>query len=259
MPYTSNDGVRIRYEVEGAGPPLVLHTGFMGRLEDWYRVGVVAGLQGEYRLILIDPRGHGASEKPREPAAYASEVLVADVVAVLDALGVERAHFWGYSRGGGVGFDLGVHAADRCRALIVGGAQPYGTSPGGAQRAVALRERSIEGFVADYERDRGPLPAVVRAQWLANDAEALASAIEASAAEPGLGADLAGIRLPTLVYCGDHDEPHDAARRAAEALPNATFLSLEGFDHAQAFRRGDIIVPRVRAFLGRVMAAAPSG
>ena len=62
MPYATNQGVRIHYQVEGDGPPLVLQHGFFWSVEGWYRVGYVDTLRTSYRLILIDARGHGASD-----------------------------------------------------------------------------------------------------------------------------------------------------------------------------------------------------
>jgi pimeloyl-ACP methyl ester carboxylesterase len=64
MPYTNSQGVRIRYHIEGDGPPLVLQHGFTDSLESWYELGYVEALQHDYRLILVDARGHGASAKP---------------------------------------------------------------------------------------------------------------------------------------------------------------------------------------------------
>ena len=57
MPYATGSGVRIHYEVEGSGAPLVLHPGFMGSVDDWYSAGSVDALKGENTLVLIDPRG----------------------------------------------------------------------------------------------------------------------------------------------------------------------------------------------------------
>ena len=72
MAYVENDGVRIHYRVEGEGPPLFLHMGFSVDLTGWYEWGYVDALKDDYRLILIDPRGHGKSDKPHDPAAYQS-------------------------------------------------------------------------------------------------------------------------------------------------------------------------------------------
>ena len=71
MPYADNDGIRIHYQVEGEGPPLVLQHGFSESVVDWYEVGYVDALRSDYRLILIDARGHGASDKPHDTDSYA--------------------------------------------------------------------------------------------------------------------------------------------------------------------------------------------
>ena len=85
MPYADSDGVQIYYEVEGnpEGPPLVLQHGLTGYLESWRERGYTEVLGDDYRLILIDARGHGRSDKPHEPSAYVRELRAADVVSVL--------------------------------------------------------------------------------------------------------------------------------------------------------------------------------
>jgi pimeloyl-ACP methyl ester carboxylesterase len=110
MAYADNRGVRIHYRVEGSGPPLVLQHGFTSSIEDWYEAGYVDALERDYRLILVDARGHGDSDKPQDAEAYPLEKRVGDVVAVLDALKIEKAHFWGYSAGGWIGFGMAEFA-----------------------------------------------------------------------------------------------------------------------------------------------------
>ena len=95
MPYASNDDVRMFYEIVGTGPPLMLHVGYVGSVENWADAGYVAALQDRFQLILIDPRGQGRSDKPHQPEAYSRHCRIGDVVAVLDAVGGDRVHFWG--------------------------------------------------------------------------------------------------------------------------------------------------------------------
>src|SRR5215471_1863630 len=103
MPYATNQGLRIHYRVEGAGPPLVLQHGYTWNMGGWSRSGYVEPLKSHYQLILLDARGHGASDKPHDPDAYRLPRKVGDVVAVLDALEVPSAHFWGTRWEGGSG------------------------------------------------------------------------------------------------------------------------------------------------------------
>ena len=126
MPYISNNRVRIHYHIEGEGPVLVLQHGFPWSLQGWSLHGYVDVLKSQYQLILVDARGHGASDKPYDPAAYSLPLNVGDVVAVLDALDIRSAHFWGYSMGGWIGFGMAKYAPTRIQALVIGGAHPFG-------------------------------------------------------------------------------------------------------------------------------------
>jgi len=93
MPYAENSGVKIHYHVEGDGPPLVLQHGLTSSLKNWYAYGFVEELQKDYRLILVDARGHGRSDKPHDPKDYDLKLRVNDVLAVMDELGVGKAHY----------------------------------------------------------------------------------------------------------------------------------------------------------------------
>ena len=103
MPRVDNKGISIHYRVEGNGPPLVLGHGFTDSSDIWYERGYVAALKPKYRLVLIDARGHGQSDKPHDPPSYTPEKFASDIVAVLDDLGMKTAAYWGYSMGGWMG------------------------------------------------------------------------------------------------------------------------------------------------------------
>ena len=121
MPYVNNSGVSIHYHVEGDGPPLVLQHGLTSSLKNWYAYGFVEELQKDYRVILVDARGHGRSGKPHDPKDYDLKLRVNDVLAVMDDLGVSKAHYMGYSMGGRIGFGIVLHALDRFHSLVIGG------------------------------------------------------------------------------------------------------------------------------------------
>jgi pimeloyl-ACP methyl ester carboxylesterase len=107
MPYTRNalDGSRVYFEDDGGnGAPVVLHGGLLDAVDLVRGSHIAQALQGlpeEFRLIYVDHRGLGRSDKPHEPGAYAMPLRVADAVAVLDELGIEHAHFIGNSWGAG--------------------------------------------------------------------------------------------------------------------------------------------------------------
>src|SRR5207249_191581 len=131
MPYATNarDESRVYFEDDGGdGTTIVILGGFLDPIELVRGAPVARALQkltAEFRLIYVDHRGHGRSAKPHEAKAYAMPLRVADVVAVLDGLGIERAHFVGISWGGRLCFGIGEHAPERVRSLVIIGQQPY--------------------------------------------------------------------------------------------------------------------------------------
>src|SRR5919106_6950659 len=97
--YFDSAGARIRYVDHSAGAPVLLLHGFTGSIErSWIETGVLPDLARDYRVVAFDLRGHGGSDKPRDPRAY-DEVGV-DAVRLLDHLEISRAHVVGYSLGG---------------------------------------------------------------------------------------------------------------------------------------------------------------
>jgi pimeloyl-ACP methyl ester carboxylesterase len=129
MPYGTNgrDGRRVYFEDDGGdGAPVVLHGGLLDSVADLRESAFAQALPSSgFRLVYVDHRGLGSSDKPHDPEAYAMPLRVADAVAVLDQLGIERAHFIGQSWGGRLGFGIGEHAPQRVRSLVIGGNQPY--------------------------------------------------------------------------------------------------------------------------------------
>jgi len=247
MPYAVNAGVRIHYKVEGAGPDLVLQHGFMGSLEDWSACGYVAALRPNYRLIFIDARGHGESDKPRDEASYAIDRRVSDITAVLDSLHVKSAHFWGYSMGGYIGFGLAKYAPHRLGMLVVGGAHPYARDQSGHRQL--LHEGATGGgdaLVAAFEKALGPIPESYAASLRAGDVQAW---LAAAADRIGIEDVLQTIATPCCIYCGDADPLFEQAKLAAAQVTAATFFPLQGFNHLQAFTQSSVVLPHVLPFL----------
>ncbi|MFH1086941.1 MAG: alpha/beta fold hydrolase [Chloroflexota bacterium] len=246
MPFAENAGVRIHYSTEGQGPPLVLQHGFANSAGVWRRLGYVEALKAEYQLILVDARGHGASDRLHDPAAYELGSFVGDVCAVLDELGITRAHFFGYSMGAWIGYGLARLAPRRLLSLIAGGHHPDGSD---FRLFQGLDGRDPVAFLQAIEAMIGePLAPRLRQAMLANDLVALAALVQPRASQAVL---LAPVDVPCLLFAGTADRRYCGIAHCAQRLPQALFVPLEGLNHVQAIARSDLIVPAVRAFMAR--------
>lgn len=253
------DGVRSYFEdLGGEGPPVLFYTGFADPLEVAKASRLARALSGEFHLIFADHRGQGGSEKPREPRAYALPTRVGDAVAVLDALGIERAHFLGSSWGARLGFALGEHAPERVLSLVLCGNQPYAwdlespTARAVAAAVAASRQEGMTGFVETFESELGyRFPEPERTWTLEkNDLAALEAAWRSAQVEGPVSRDLRKWRVPCLICVGDADEMHEGAKRAAEEIPGARFVLLAGHSHISAFYEADdLLLPHILELL----------
>jgi pimeloyl-ACP methyl ester carboxylesterase len=225
----------------------VLQHGFTSTLKTWYLYDYVKALRGNYRLVLVDARGHGASDKPHDPRSYSPSLRAGDIVAVLDKLDVDSAHFWGYSMGGRIGFGLAKHAPERVGTLVIGGMHAYERRLSPPAR---LDGTDPDAFIASLLERWGIDPAALssgaRKELFANDCQALAAA---QRDEPSMEEMLPGMAMPCLLYAGEKDPYYSGAQACAKVIPNAVFVGLRGLDHGSAFRRAVLILPRVMEFL----------
>ena len=247
MPYADNQGVRIHYKVEGEGPPLVLQHGSTSSIQAWYQNGYVEPLKLHYQLILVDARGHGASDKPHDSVSYALPFRVSDIVAVLDDLGIQEAHYWGYSMGGWIGFGMAKHAASRVQSLIIGGAHPY------ADSAEAFRDvdgTDPEAFIIALEKFAGThATPEIRERILGNDLQALAAAMHD---RDSLEDVMPTMTMPCFLFVGEDDPRFPKVEECAKHMPNVTVVSIPGLNHSQANMRSDLVLPHITKFLQAV-------
>jgi pimeloyl-ACP methyl ester carboxylesterase len=245
MPFANNKGVQIHYQVEGEGPPLVLQHGYGNALDSWHELGYVDALRDKHQLILIDARGHGASDKPHETRAYTNECQAADVIAVLQDRGIRRADYWGYSMGGRIGFAIAQYAPDWVRSLIIGGAAADGRSRIGDGIRAAIRRGGLEGLMALFP-DASP---TYKARLLASDINALEACRTDSL---GFADILPSMMMPCLVYAGSADSIFPLVEETVAEMPNVTFFNLPGLKHSETNVRSDLVLPHVIDFLGRL-------
>ncbi|MCD6021669.1 MAG: putative hydrolase or acyltransferase of alpha/beta superfamily [Actinomycetia bacterium] len=253
----ARDAVRVRFEDDGGGgAPVVILGGFLDPIELVRRAPIAQALArftDEFRLIYVDHRGHGKSDKPHDAAAYGMALRVADVVAVLDKLQIRRADLLGISWGGRLCFGVGRHAPERVRSLIAIGQHPYEIDRDGPLARVvgdaleASKQRGIEALVEAFEAIAGRYPDGVRSTYLSCDAEAMRAAWEAATAEGAVAEDLGTWSLRCLICAAEDDADFfEDARRAAEEIPNAEFVAIPGTDHLGVdTARVDPVLPAV--------------
>ncbi len=237
-------GYAINYIERGEGNPVVLIPGFMQSAGDWLGTGYVDRLADRWRVLVMDPLGHGRSDKPHDADSYRAPDVVADVTAVLDAAGVEKAPLWGYSRGGWLAGMTAIEYPDRVAALILGGTALTGPPTTELPRFVEPMSRGDwEGVWSVFGI---PLDAKTKAHFeKVNDPKALA-AERIGRVESAYTFDLARVSVPALVYCGSDDGPKDADATAEELH---TKVQVVPGNHAGAFEGVDAVLSVVVPFL----------
>ena len=242
---TSADGVPIACTVLGAGAPVVLLHGFMETSESWAEAGYVDRLLRTGRqVVFVDCRGHGASGKPRDAAAYGGDKRASDVVAVLDALCIRTADLVGYSMGGLIALATALRFPERVRRLVVIGAHPFAQDMAPYRLVVA---DGMARWLAMLEGQDVRLSYDTRRRMLANDIRALQACVAHDRSD--MSAALAGLKAPLLAIAGTQDPIFAAVRAFAERV-DGRFVALEGRNHVTAFLAAGEIVTAIELFLG---------
>jgi pimeloyl-ACP methyl ester carboxylesterase len=184
-----------------------------------------------YRVIGLDCRGHGSSDKPHDPAAYALEIMAADVGRLLDHLQIQTANCLGYSMGAKIGVQAVLDFPKRLDRVVLGGAGWGGAFRAAHDIAKALRGGPTDSPVAktfyDFARARP-----------SNDLEALAACILGPQPKPDPAA-LAAIRNPVLVVVGDQDDIVSEVDRLVESIPTAKLVKVAGRNHMSTVPAGE--------------------
>src|SRR5215475_2742206 len=268
---TTDDGVTLHAEDTGAGEPLLFIHEFAGDHRSWEPQ--VRFFSGGYRCLTYAARGYPPSGVPGDGAAYSQERAAADAVAVLDGLGVGRAHVVGLSMGGFTALHLVLRHPDRVRSAVVAGAG-YGAQP---ERADAFRTESMltaaafaaEGAAKVAERyaigpaqvqfqNKNPRGWAEFAAALAEHSD-LGSALTmrgVQATRPSLYAltgELATVSVPVLILVGDEDEGClEPALMLKRTIPTAGLAVLPRTGHTANLEEPDVFNRVVDSFLGSV-------
>ena len=241
-------GCAIAFETHGSGPPVILQHGFLSNRRSWVERGVVAELAPAYTTILVDSLGHGDSDKPADPPAYRRELRAGDIAAVLDTLGVDRAHYVGYSMGAWIGTGMARFQARRLRSIALGGWDPV-RGPA-SPRPASTPMPPLEPVV---ERATTRSPSLTA--WIQPDhLDALRGCLAALADVEGSIEALAACGVPVRLWAAVDDPWHAGVQEAAGRLPGATFASVSGDHIGAVLDHGPDVGRMLRAFLDSVPA-----
>jgi pimeloyl-ACP methyl ester carboxylesterase len=235
---TSADGLRIAYEVAGEGKPIVLIHGFgSDRVQNWKAPGWYETLnEAGFKVIALDCRGHGESDKPYEQSFYGHDTMANDVIAVMRATDVERAPVMGYSMGGMIAMQLLIHHAAQMQKVVIGGVggsylgeteRPEGSMNDPSRReriAAALLEPDIAKVT-----DREALGFRRFADQAGKDRRALAACMRGDRHQI-TRAEMARSTRPVLVVVGENDD-RGSAQELALAFADGRGVTVPKRDH----------------------------
>ncbi len=232
MPTFSSDGVEIHYLDQGEGEPILLIHGFASNLVvNWVDTGWVRTLtQAGFRVIAIDNRGHGQSQKLHDPAHYGAPLMAEDARRLLDFLGLPRADVMGYSMGARITAFLAMNHPERVRSAVFAGLGINmvrglgGTGP----IAHALEAPSIDDVTNPTARTFRAF-----AEATKGDLKALAACIRSSR-DPITAEALGKLTCPVLVAVGTLDVIGGSAGELAALIPGGQTLDITDRDHMKA-------------------------
>jgi pimeloyl-ACP methyl ester carboxylesterase len=235
----SADGLNIAFETVGAGMPVVLVHGFASdRVQNWKAPGWYAALaDAGYRVVAMDCRGHGESDKPHDAEFYGHEAMADDVLRVVWAADAQGAHLMGYSMGGMIAIELLMSHAEALGKVILGGVGSTYLAPTGSAEATmtspAVRRRIAQALLEpDKSRIDDPVALGFRrfAGQAGKDLRALAACMSAERRNYTREA-LSRVEKPVLVVCGENDDRTGTAEGLASAFPNGRGVTVPRRDH----------------------------
>ena len=232
MPTFASDGVEIFYIDEGEGESILLIHGFASNIAaNWRDSGWIAALiQAGRRVIALDNRGHGKSEKLYEPHRYGAPEMAEDARRLLDHLGIQRADIMGYSMGARIAAFFVFKYPERARSVVFAGLgiNMVRGMVGAGPLARALEAASIDEVSNDTARSFRAF-----AEQTGSDLKALAACMRGPR-EKVTKEELAKIALPSLVAVGTKDVIGGSGEGLVALIPGARLLSIEGRDHMRA-------------------------
>jgi pimeloyl-ACP methyl ester carboxylesterase len=229
-----HDGLKLAYFDEGdpSGPPVLLIHGFASSaLVNWVHPGWLKTLgDAGFRVIAIDNRGHGLSDKPHETERYHVPLMAADAIALLDHLGIPEAHVMGYSMGARITAFAAMADPHRVRTIVFGGLGIGMVTGVGDWDPIA--DALLAPSINDVSDERGCTFRAF-ADQTKSDRLALAACIRTSRTEI-TAQDVAKIDIPVLIGVGTRDDIAGSPQELAALMPQATALDIPNRDHMLA-------------------------
>jgi pimeloyl-ACP methyl ester carboxylesterase len=241
--FIDHDGARIWYATYGSGLPVILLHGGLGHSGNWsYQVPAL--VRSGYRAIVIDSRGHGRSTRDARPFSY--ELMASDVLAVMDALHLEKAGLVGWSDGACTALILAAKAPSRVAGVFFfacnmdpSGVKPFEATPT-LNRCFARHAKDYAQLSATPEDFKDFVAAVTLMQQT----------------QPNYSPnDLAKIGVPVAIVQSEHEEfiKRDHAEYLAQAIPDAEFIVLKNVSHFAPLQRPEQFNTAMLEFVGKVL------
>ena len=241
------DGLRIAYDVQGSGPPLVLLHGLSGNRMRWHSYGVVADLQDDYTVITLDFRGCGHSDTSDNAADYSAELHMQDVLSVVDALGFDAFKVWGWSFGATVASHLAAYSERVQRVVMAGTFFGEVFSAAWLQQQLNTWEPLAQ---AKADGNLHELSDVARPFVEKTDFNVFFARLYGLAQWPPIWPE--DLRAPTVAYTGSLDgrvvTTLEAQRARILAAGHQVYV-MQGFNHVQLIMETHIVIPTVKTFL----------
>jgi pimeloyl-ACP methyl ester carboxylesterase len=241
--YVDHDGASIWYAAYGSGCPVILLHGGLGHSGNWgYQLPAL--VDSGHRVVLIDSRGHGRSTRDARPFTY--ELMAADVLAVMDALHLEKAAVAGWSDGACAALVMAMKAPARIAGVFFFGCNmdPSGT------KEIAHPNPVLDRCFRRHAKDYAALSATPHHFKEFADAVGLMMKTQPNYA----ARDMADIRVPVSIVQSEHDEfiKAEHAEYLVQSIPGSEFIFLPGVSHFAPLQRPEQFNRVILAFLGKL-------
>jgi 3-oxoadipate enol-lactonase len=257
----ASNGTTFHCRIDGDGPWVVLSHGLATDLSMWDEL--TEALKDRYRVLRYDARGHGGSVATE--GDYTLDLLVADAVGLLDALGIGQCHFGGLSMGGMVTLGMLLDHPERVKSAIIADSR-HTTTPefttAWHERAAEVRRSGVEAVVASTVRrwssaglaERNPAVIARMEAMIRRTSDKGYCGCAAALARLNYGHRLGEIDRPTLLLCGseDHGAPPENTRQMHAAIKASRFIEIEQAGHISNIERPDVFNKAVVTFLADV-------